>query len=399
LHSIVFAILRRHDAILCLRLGDGYGRLPTVTLRHIMHSFRKQAAVAGFCVAVQLLTGAPAADAADAFYKGKRLSVLINFAVGGPTDLEGRLFAKYLAKHTEGQPSVIVQNMDGAGGMMGATYLGTLGPRDGTMLAYLSGTSWQAVAEPERFKIEFKTHEFIAYQPGTTIHFVRTDVAPGLKEPADIVKAKGLVAGGLSADTSKDLRLRMALDMLGVPHQYVTGYLSSAPARLALERGEIHMFSESVPTYRAVVEPRLVKTGQLIPVFYDSSDTSDTPPVSKQMEGLAIPTFPQLYKTIKGTLPSGQLWEAYRTIFDVNATMQRLIVMPPGVPQAAADALRAAVERVNNDKDFAAEATKAISFVPEYVTGGTINTQVREMLTASPEIRAFIAEYTKRARR
>jgi hypothetical protein len=117
------------------------------------------------------------------------------------------------------------------------------------------------------------------------------------------------------------------------------------------------------------------------------------------MEGLAIPTFPQLYKTIKGTLPSGQLWEAYRTIFDVNATMQRLIVMPPGVPQAAADALRAAVERVNNDKDFAAEATKAISFVPEYVTGGTINTQVREMLTASPEIRAFIAEYTKRARR
>ncbi len=364
-----------------------------------MNAFRMQTVAAGFCVAMHLLAGVPHAAAADDFYKGKRLTVLINFAVGGPTDLEGRLFAKYLAKHLDGQPNVVVQNMDGAGGMMGATYLGELGPRDGTMLAYLSGTSWQAVAEPERFKVEFKSHEFIAYQPGTTIHFVRTDVAPGMKEPADIVKAKGLVAGGLSADTSKDLRLRMALDMMGVPHQYVTGYRSSAPARLALERGEINMFSESVPTYRGVVEPRLVKTGQLIPVFYDQSDTSDNPPVSKQMEGLSIPTFPQLYKQVKGTLPSGQLWDAYKTIFDVNATMQRLIAMPPGVPQAATAALRAAVQRVNNDKDFAAEATKVIEFVPEYVTGANINNQVRELLVASPEIRAFIAEYTKRAKR
>ncbi len=361
-----------------------------------MGSIRVQVVLLALCATWM---GAAEARADEPYYKGKRLAVLINFAVGGPTDLEGRLFAKYLAKHIEGQPPVLVQNMDGAGGMMGATYLGELGPRDGTMVGYLSGTSWQAVAEPERFKVEFKSHEFVAYQPGTTVHFVRTDVKPGMKQPADIVKAKGLVAGGLSADTSKDLRLRLALDMLGVPHQYVTGYRSSAPARLALERGEINMFSESVPTYRGVVEPRLVKTGQLIPVFYDSSYTGDTPPVSKQMEGLSIPTFPQLYKTIKGTMPSGQLWEAYRTIFDVNATMQRLIVMPPGVPQVAVDALRAAVQRVNNDKDFAAEATKMIEFVPEYVTGGTINSQVRDMLVASPDIRAFIAEYTKRAKR
>lgn len=363
-----------------------------------MHALRIQA-IAGLCAAIQLAAVVQDAAAADPFYTGKRLSVLINFAVGGPTDLEGRLFAKHLAKHIDGHPSLIVQNMEGAGGMRGATYLGELGPRDGTMIGYLSGTSWQAVAEPERFKVDFKSHEFIAYQPGTTIHFVRTDVAPGMKQPADIAKAKGLVAGGLSADTSKDLRLRLALDMMGVPHQYVTGYRSSAPARLALERGEINMFSESVPTYRAVVEPSLVRTGKLIPVFYDSSDTGDTPPVSKQMEGLSIPTFPQLYKKIKGTLPSGQLWDAYRTIFDVNAAMQRLVVMPPGIPQAAADALRVAVQRLNDDKDFAAEAMKVIKFVPEYETGPAINGQVRTMLTASPDIRAFIAEYTKQGKR
>ena len=55
--------------------------------------------------------------------------------------------------------------------------------------------------------VDFKTYEFVATQPGTTVHFARTDVAPGLKEPTDIVKAKGLVVGGLSVDTPKDLRL------------------------------------------------------------------------------------------------------------------------------------------------------------------------------------------------
>ena len=58
------------------------------------------------------------AHADDAFYKGKRLTILINFAVGGPTDIEGRLFAKHLARHIDGTPGIVVQNMDGAGGVV-----------------------------------------------------------------------------------------------------------------------------------------------------------------------------------------------------------------------------------------------------------------------------------------
>src|SRR5882762_123914 len=96
-------------------------------------------AVLALVAALGLITGALADDP---FYKGKRLTVLINFAAGGPTDIEGRLFAKYLARHIDGAPTVIVQNMDGAGGVVGATYLGEVAPKDGTYLGYLSGTSW-----------------------------------------------------------------------------------------------------------------------------------------------------------------------------------------------------------------------------------------------------------------
>ena len=85
------------------------------------------------------------------------------------------------------------------------------------------------------------------------------------------MKAQGVIAGGLSADTSKDLRLRLALDMLGVPFKYVTGYRSSPPARLALQRGEINMFSNRHRAIASVVEPQMVKTGMAIPVFYDET--------------------------------------------------------------------------------------------------------------------------------
>jgi tripartite-type tricarboxylate transporter receptor subunit TctC len=338
-----------------------------------------------------LLGLAAPARADDPFYKGKRLTLLINFAAGGPTDIEGRLFAKYLVKHIEGQPGVIVQNMDGAGGLIGAQYVGEVAPRDGTVLGYLSGSAWLYVSDPDRWRVDFRKYEFVAYQPGTTVHFMRTDVPPGMRRPADIAKAQGLIAGGLSADTSKDLRLRLALDMLGVPYQYVTGYRSSPPARLALQRGEISMFSESPPSYRSVVEPSLVKTGQVIPVFYD--EVADPPPPQKQLEGLTIPGFP--HREIKGTLPSGRLFEAYRVLYDMNSTLQRMIALAPGTPPAAIAALRSGIEGLNADKEFAAEALRVIEFAPDYPTASDMSQQVRAMMVVSPQMRDFINDYMR----
>src|SRR5437868_3044049 len=91
--------------------------------------------------------------AQEPFYKGKRVSLLINFAAGGPADIEGRLFAKHLAKHIDGTPGIIVQNKDGAGGLVGTNYLGELGPRDGTMAGYLTAAAWTYVIEPQSYRV------------------------------------------------------------------------------------------------------------------------------------------------------------------------------------------------------------------------------------------------------
>jgi tripartite-type tricarboxylate transporter receptor subunit TctC len=73
------------------------------------------------------------------------------------------------------------------------------------------------------------------------------------------------------------------------------------------------------------------------------------------------------------------------------------VAFPPGVPQAAVSALRAAVERVNGDKEHAEEALRTMGFVPEWVTGPQLNKEVREALALSPEMRAFLADYVRRA--
>jgi hypothetical protein len=213
------------------------------------------------------------------------------------------------------------------------------------------------------------------------------------------MKAKGLVAGGLSADASKDILIRLALDMLGLPHRYVTGYRSNSAARLALQQNEINFFSETTPAYFSVVNPSMTAKGLVVPVWYDPNYDGETFSAPKVMEGSAVLPFQEFYRKVKGTLPSGELWDVYRTNLAVDSAMLRLIAMPPGSPPAAVDALRAALARLNNDKDYAEEAMKIIQFVPQYETGADINGRIRKRLEVKPEIRRFVADYIKSAKR
>jgi tripartite-type tricarboxylate transporter receptor subunit TctC len=336
-----------------------------------------------------------AAHADDPFYKGKRLTILINFASGGPTDIEGRLFAKHIARHIDGMPTIIVQNMEGAGGIVGAKNLGEVAPRDGSIVGYFTGTAFMYALEPERFRVDFRTYEFVATQPGTTVHFARTDIPPGLKQAADIVKAKDLIGGGLSVDTPKDLRMRLAFDMLGLQYKYVTGYRSSPSARLAFQRGEINFFAESPPSYRGVVEPTMVKTGMALPIFYDAGFDGKDFFVPDPVKDLGLMNFHELYRKVKGTMPSGRLWDIYKAIISADGIIQRMIVMPPGAPAAAVEAVRAAIARLKEDKAFAEDAEKAFGYVPVWEASPDTPRVAQTALSIRPDVRAFLLDYMK----
>lgn len=342
------------------------------------------------CAAASMASGAALAED---FYKGKRLTILINYPAGGPADIDGRIFARHIDKHIAGNPSVIVQNMAGAGGTIGTKYMAEIGPKDGTLLGVLTGAAWRYVNYPENFKIDFKTYEFVAYQSGTSVYFMRKATKPGMASPADLIKAEGLVAGGLGAENAKDILIRLALDMLGIKYSYVTGFRGSADARLALERGEIDFYSESPPSYRSVVEPNLVKSGQAIGLYYDPGWNGVQFSEPSQVKGMTLPPFHELYRELKGGMPSGQLWDIYRTILATNGTLQRLVVFAPEVSQDAIIPIQAAIAKLRFDKDFSADAQAKIGFVPEYTTGADTNMEVRKVLTVPKTVTDFIKSY------
>jgi hypothetical protein len=266
-------------------------------------------------------------------------------------------------------------------------------------MGYFTGSAWRYVMTPDKYRVDFRGYAFVGYQPGVSVAFARTDIPPGLKDATDIVKAKGVIAGGLGPENSKDLLIRLGLDMLGVPYGYVTSYRGSSAARLALQQGEINFFAESPPSYRALVEPTLVKTGLAIPIWYDPTYDGETLGSSRQIEGLPILGFHELYRKINGQMPSGQLWDAYRTVITVNGAMQRLFLLPPGVLPAAVEALRAAVIALNDDKAYQDEAMKSIGFVPEWNAGPDTEGRVRHALEAKPEMRAFLADYIQKRKK
>ncbi|MBX9775118.1 MAG: hypothetical protein K2Y71_11975 [Xanthobacteraceae bacterium] len=342
------------------------------------------------------------AAAQQPFYAGKQLTLLVNHDSGGPTDIEARLLSRHLGKHIAGNPRITVQNMAGSAGLVATKYLGEVAPRNGTMVGYFTGSAHRYISNPERFNVDFRAYEFVAVLPTGRIHFMRTEVRPGIKKAIDIVKAENIVVGGLGLQQPKDMAMRLTLDMLGVPYNYVTGYNSSAEGLSALLRGEISYYADSPTLYKTRVAPE-VEAGNLIPVFYDASFDGKNFSVPSYMpayiKAAAILPFQDLYKSIRGTLPSGPLWDAYKFLLLVNGTVYRVLTLPPGAPREGVNALRAAIGKLETDKGYIEDAIKLTGDVPEFVTSATLNDSVRTSLAISPEIKAFMDAYAKQPKR
>jgi tripartite-type tricarboxylate transporter receptor subunit TctC len=327
------------------------------------------------------------------FYEGKTLTVLINYPPGGSSDIEGRLVARHLGAHIPGKPNVIVQNMGGAGGLIGANWLGEIAKPDGLTLGYFTATPVKAALGDPALRVDLTKFAFIASAPGMQVTFMRADTPPGVKTPADIMKAKDFWVGGFTPDSLKDVLERLQVDLLGIKYKYVSAYTGSAEARLALQRNEIQFFSEGIATYRASIEPDLVKTGVLTTLWYDPQDDGVTMTKPADAEGIAALPFDQFLKQQKGAIPQGQLWDAYRLINQLGTTFLRIIVMPPNAPKEAVAAVRTGLNNLAKDPAFRAEATKTLQTVPRFETQDNTAALFAAAIKPDPNLRAFIRGY------
>ncbi len=347
-------------------------------------------------LAIAVAASSSAIAQPNEFYKGKTVTFLINFTPGGPTDFEARLAARHIVKFLPGSPTIIPRNMPGGAGIVGLNWLGQAAPRDGTVVGFFTGAASKTTLGDPGIKVDVTKLGFVASGPGTSVAYIRKDVPPGINKPEDILKAKDFWAGGLTPEADKDVRIRMQLDMLGIPHKYISGFRGSAEARLALQRGEVHMTAESMPTYRASIEPNIIKTGEGIALWYDPYDDGkefSTPPES---QGIEAEHFPAFYKRVKGEYPSGELWEAFRVVNNVGTLFLRTIHLPQDSPPEAMAALKDGLMKMQDDAEFKAEAQKAMQYIPKYVTDKNTEEIFKRTMNPPTQIRAFLRDYIEK---
>jgi tripartite-type tricarboxylate transporter receptor subunit TctC len=330
------------------------------------------------------------------FYQGKTLNIVINFAAGGPTDIESRIFAKHLSRHIPGNPTITIQNMGGGGGLIAVNYIGEVAKADGYTAAYLTGALFQHQIKDPALRVDIGKFGFITGVHGVTVSYIRADVPPGMKKPADFLKAQRFRAAGLGVSSSKDVRFRLSFDLLGLKYDYVTGYNNSSDARLAVQRNEAQYHDETLPAYRTQVEPNMVKTGMVVPLYYtDLVAPSGEILVSRDVPEL-LP-FTYYYKEIFGKLPSGIKYEALKAANMSSTNMTRMVLLPPKVPAESIAIMRRAFEALAKDQDFLQDAIAMMRFQPRFEVGEAGEKLFKQASAASPEVVNFLRKYIEDA--
>jgi tripartite-type tricarboxylate transporter receptor subunit TctC len=193
-------------------------------------------------VVAATLLGSPAlptaaADVAD-FYRGKRINFVIGYGTGGGYDIYARLFARFIGEHIPGNPTVVPQNMPGAGSRRAANWLYSVAPKDGSVLACLGQATPtdQALGEPG---IAFDARKFNWIGNLVVVNNIMFVSAASGIATIDDAKKKTVSIGATGASSPSVLYPQVSNNLLGTKFKIVPGYSAGSDINLAVERGEL----------------------------------------------------------------------------------------------------------------------------------------------------------------
>jgi tripartite-type tricarboxylate transporter receptor subunit TctC len=286
-----------------------------------------------------VLPAAPAqADSVADFYRGKTVNVLIGVGAGGEYDLQARLVARHIGKHIPGNPTVVAQNMTGAGGLKMANYLYEVAPKDGTYIGMIAN-SFPALQVVGLDGLNFDSSKFgwLGTIAATTETMAVWHSA-GVKS-VDDVRQREIVAGASGKGAITYTLPAVMNEVLGTKFKIVTGYTGGNQINLAMERGEVQARNNTWSSWKAT-KPDWLRDKKLTIIVQAGPRASDLDAPS--LEDLAkAPEDRQLVELI------------------VSGTrLGRPLALTPGVPEDRLKAVRAAFAATMKDPEFLQEAQK-----------------------------------------
>jgi tripartite-type tricarboxylate transporter receptor subunit TctC len=207
--------------------------------------------------ALAVLFAAASSDGALAqFYKGKTITMIVNYPAGGPTDIEGRIVAQHLPAFIPGNPTIVIKNVGGAGGLIGTNQLAEAAPNGDTMGFFTLDVVAQIVGNPA-LRVSYENFIMIAAVESPLVVYARKDTPPGLKVATDIMKAAEFKALSLNAQSSNTINQALSLDLLGVKYQAVPAYRGLKDVETAILQNIGQLANSSLAGWSGSIVPTM----------------------------------------------------------------------------------------------------------------------------------------------
>jgi len=340
-------------------------------------------------IAIGALASGPAK--AQDFYQGKTLTVIFGLAAGGSADTLVRMITPHLKRHIPGDPTIVVQNMPGAGGVLAFNYLYERAPKDGSQIVF---SLWDPLAQAlgnQGLRARYDQYPFLGGIADVRVNYLRTDAVPGgYKQPADIMKAQNLIVGAYGTTDLSGILAHLSLKLLGLPHKVVTGYRGGSDVFLAMQRGEVNFHNTSLATFRTRSRG-FVQSGEGAALAYlvASDEKGD---YARRQDVSDMPAFQDLYRQVHGKAPEGPLWNAFNWTVQQFGDLAYVGLAPPGAPEPALAVLRKAIADTMNDKAFIDESTKRNGLPFEYVSVKDGQQIFKALSNVSPQLLTTLRE-------
>jgi tripartite-type tricarboxylate transporter receptor subunit TctC len=314
-----------------------------------------------------VLTTAVSAQPVDSFFRGRPINLYIGFAPGGTYDYFGRAVGRFIGRHIPGNPTIVVQTMQGAGSLQAANFLYAQAPKDGTAWGVVTQTLplEEALRSPGA---HYKAAEFTWIGRMTSILEVHFTWKTSKGKTIDDAREHEVPVAGTGTGSPSEGYPKLLNALAGTKFKIISGYPGSTQGMLAAERGEVDGGLTSWNTLKRTKQSWIQNNEVNLLVQYANA---------RHPELRDVPTLLELART-----PEGRQVLAF---YVSGAELGRSLLAPPGIPAERVKVLRAAFDAMVKDPEFLAEIEKSgQEFQP--ASGAEVQRLVEEVATVPRDI-------------
>jgi tripartite-type tricarboxylate transporter receptor subunit TctC len=314
------------------------------------------------------LAASAAPAAAQEFYKGKQVTILVAGTAGGGIDIGARVMARHLGKYIPGNPTVVAQLMPGAGGIRMIDHMNKVAPRDGTVIGTVAPGP---IIEPlvGKRKINYRMTDF------TMLAAMDKDVtlciawhASKFKTIKDVMTTTMAVAG-TGAGSSTDIYPIFLNEVMGTKFKVITGYQGSQETIIAIERGEVDGRCGWGWSSLNSTKPDWVRDKK----------------VTYLMQ-MALERNPKVDAPLAFDFAKDDATRQMMTLMFGPLSLNKPFFGPPGMPAERTAELRKALAQALNDKDLRAEARKTFGDEIEPTPGERAQKIIADIYATPPAV-------------